>query len=280
MAINFNTESPRIAAGYLNRAKETLQDQMAKLASGKRINSAKDDAAGLAIMTEMESQIRAYTQAERNTMDGVSMIQTADGAMEEMGGAVIRMRELALQSANGTLSDDDRAAIDTEMSSLRAEIDRVSSTTEFNGTSLLDGSAGTVQFQVGADASTDAQIGVDLSTPVNTDTLGSSSGTALSGTSGDTAENALSSLSSIDTALQDISSKRADFGAVQNQLYAQQQTLSQARVSEEEAKSRIGDTDVAETTTRLAREQILMQSSSSVIAQANQVPATALALIG
>lgn len=280
MAIEFNTQAPHIAANQMGRTKGAVENSLSKLASGQKINGAKDDAAGLAIMTEMDAQLRSLTQAERNTMDGVSMVQTADGAMAEMSDAVIRMRELALQAGNGTLSDEDRSAINSEISSLMAEVDRISATADFNGTKLLDGSAGKVAFQVGTEAEPDARMAVDLTGAMNSATLGAGNGTPLNTASAGTAEDALGSLGAIDAALQDISSKRSDLGATQNALASQQQTLAQSRVSYAESRSRIADTDVAETTAQLAKDQIMLQSSSAVIAQANQIPGMALSLIG
>lgn len=231
-------------------------------------------------MTEMDAQLRALSQSERNTMDGVSMVQTADGAVAEMSDAVVRMRELALQASNGTLNDEDRSAINSEISSLMAEVDRIAATAEFNGTKLLDGSAGNVKFQVGTEAEPDAQLTLDLTTAMNSASLGAGNGTPLNTATAGTAEDALNSLGAIDSALRDIVSKRADFGATQNELASQQRTLAQFWVSYAESRSRIADTDVAETTAQLAKDQILMQSSSAVIAQANQIPGMAISLIG
>ena len=280
MAISINSNTPSIAANQMGKTQKMLENTLSKLASGRKINAAKDNAAGLAIMTEMDAQMRSFSQAQRNTMDGVSMVQTAEGAMSEMSDAVIRMRELTLQAGNGALSDDDRAAIDAEISSLMTEVDRIAGTTEFNGQRLLDGSAGEVNFQVGANAETENRIAADLSTPVDSANLGAGEGAPLNTVSAATAETALASLNAIDAAMRDISSRRSDLGTTQNELATQQRTLAQARVSYAESRSRIADTDFAETSTQLARDQIMMQSSAAVIAQANQIPAMALSLVG
>lgn len=280
MAIQMNTNASVSIAEQMEKIRNDSENTFSKLSSGKKINSAADDAAALSIMTEMEAQVRALSQAERNTLDGVSMVQTAEGAMAEMSDATIRMQELALQSANGTLSSEDRAAIDAEMSSLKEEVDRISATAEFNGQNLLDGSAGEVSLQVGTTDEDASQINVDFSTAMNTANLGTDSGAALSSVSAGTAEDALNSLSTIQAALSDISSKRSELGAVQNTLDTHQNNLSQTRVNQTEALSRIADTDVAEAATQSAKNQILMQSSSAVMAQATQLPAAALSLIG
>lgn len=279
MAIQFNTNSSIFASNQMGKTRGAIENHLEKLASGKRINGANDDAAGLAIMNEMDAQIRSLNQAQRNNMDGISMIQTADGAMAEMSDATIRMRELAIQSGNGTLGDEERTAINAEMDALKAEIDRIADTTEFSGQKLLDGSAGEIEFQVGVNGENSSQMSVDLTSSMDSTNLGAGSGTALRDVSAATAQGAIDSLAAIDAALKDISSKRSDLGAAQNQLASNQETLAQSRVSHMESKSRISDTDVAETTSRLAKEQILLQSSASVVAQANQIPNMALSLI-
>ncbi len=279
MAININTNVGSIQANNgMNKTNSLLQKSLAKLASGKRINSAMDDAAGLAISEELSAQIRSLSQAERNTMDGVSMVQTAEGALNQSGESLSRMRELAIQSANGTLSDEDREHINSEMNALKEEINRVAGTTEFNGTKLLDGSAGGIPIQTGTGAESSDRIQLDIGA-MDTSNLGTASATVDSVTTS-TASGARHALSTIDAAISDISATRADLGAKQNALNMQRLNLANQRENLTAANSRIRDLDVAAETAQLVKNQILMQSGTAVAAQANQLPGMALSLIG
>jgi len=276
MALVINTNMASInAQRNLNRTEGALNTSMARLSSGLRITKASDDAAGLAISEKMRAQVRGLGQAERNANDGISLVQTAEGALNEVSGIMIRMRELAVQSSNGTLGDTERGYIDTEYQQLAAEIDRIATVTDFNGTKVLDGTLD-VTFQVGLSSSTDDQIAVALSDA--TDTAARSIDTA--SVSLATATDAQAALSALDTAIETISGVRGTFGAAQNRLSVTVNNLATQRENISAANSRIRDVDVAAETVEMTRTQILMQAGVSVLAQANQLPGMALSLIG
>jgi flagellin len=276
MGIFINTNVASIEAqknlGY-NQAQ--LQVSFNRLSSGLRINSAKDDAAGLAISESLKSQIRSFTVAERNASDGISMAQTAEGALGEVHGILGRMRELAVQSANGSLTATDRGFLQTEFSSLQAEITRIQGSARFNGRALVSSTAETITLQVGLDNTTSDQISV---------TLGGVSLATISGLStaisGSTASGALASLSTIDTAITSVSTARATFGAAMNRLEVASASIQTMRLNLSAANSRIRDVDVATETSTLSRNQVLSQAGVSVLAQANQLPTLALNLMG
>jgi flagellin len=276
MGIFINTNVASIEAqknlGY-NQAQ--LQVSFNRLSSGLRINSAKDDAAGLAISESLKSQIRSFNVAERNASDGISMAQTAEGALGEVHGILGRMRELAVQSANGSLTATDRGFLQTEFSSLQAEITRIQGSARFNGRALVSSTAETITLQVGLDNTTSDQISV---------TLGGVSLATISGLStaisGSTASGALASLSTIDTAITSVSTARATFGAAMNRLEVASASIQTMRLNLSAANSRIRDVDVATETSTLSRNQVLSQAGVSVLAQANQLPTLALNLMG
>jgi flagellin len=276
MGIFINTNVASIEAqknlGY-NQAQ--LQVSFNRLSSGLRINSAKDDAAGLAISESLKSQIRSFTVAERNASDGISMAQTAEGALGEVHGILGRMRELAVQSANGSLTATDRGFLQTEFSSLQAEITRIQGSARFNGRALVSSTAETITLQVGLDNTTADQISVTLG-GVSLATISGTS-TAISGT---TASGALASLSTIDTAITSVSTARATFGAAMNRLEVASASIQTMRLNLSAANSRIRDVDVATETSTLSRNQVLSQAGVSVLAQANQLPTLALNLMG
>lgn len=261
----------------LGRTQQALSANLGRLSSGLRINAAADDAAGLAISERLRAQIRGLQQAERNAMDGVSLIQTAEGAMNEISGILTRMSELSVQAANGTLSATDRSFLQDEFAALRSEIDRIAEVTEFNGRSLLDGSSTQVTFQVGIDDSVNDRISVTL-TDVHASQLGST--TAVSALNISTVTGARQAMTTLDEAINDISSGRATLGAAQNRLQVTIANLGSARENAAAANSRIRDVDVAEETASMTRNSILMQAGISVLAQANQMPALALSLLG
>jgi flagellin len=257
---------------------QTNQKQLAgsfqKLSSGFRVNTAADDAAGLAVSESMKSQIRSYTVAERNAGDGISMAQTAEGALGEVHDILGRMRELAVQSSNGSLTDTDRGYLNTEFSSLQSEVTRIQGSAKFNGVALLNSTAATVKFQVGLDNVGSDQIdvtfgGVALTTLV----------TATS-TSVGTATNALASLTNIDAAIGSVSGYRAKFGTAMNRLDVATSSIQTMRLNISAANSRIRDVDVAQETSNLARNQVLSQAGVSVLAQTNQLPQMAFGLLG
>jgi flagellin len=257
---------------------QTNQKQLAgsfqKLSSGFRVNTAADDAAGLAVSESMKSQIRSYTVAERNAGDGISMAQTAEGALGEVHDILGRMRELAVQSSNGSLTDTDRGYLNTEFSSLQSEVTRIQGSAKFNGVSLVNSTAATVKFQIGLDNVASDQIdvtfgGVGLTTLVNT-----------ASTAVDTATNALSSLANIDAAIGSVSGYRAKFGTAMNRLDVATSSIQTMRLNISAANSRIRDVDVASETSNLARNQVLSQAGVSILAQTNQLPQLAFGLLG
>ena len=251
-----------------------LQLSFNRLSSGFRINSAKDDAAGLAISENLKSQIRSFTVAERNAGDGISMSQTAEGALGEVHNILGRMRELAVQASNGSLASTDRGFLQTEFSQLQQEITRIQGSAKFNGKQLLGATADTITLQVGLNAVTSDQIRVTLG-GVSLATI-SGAGVSLSGA---TAASALSSLSTIDTAISNVSTARSTFGAAMNRLEVAQSNIATMRLNLSAANSRIRDVDVASETAQMSRNQVLAQAGVSVLAQANQLPQLALGLL-
>lgn len=251
-----------------------LSKSFNRLSSGFRINSAADDAAGLGISESMKSQIRSYTVAERNANDGISMAQTAEGALGEMHNVLGRMRELAMQSANGSMTSQDRGYVQTEFSLLQAEMGRIQDSAKFNGKQLVSPSATVITFQVGLDNTASDQISV---------TFG---GLSLSGiltsaaVSGATTSQALAALSVIDTAIQSVSTARSNFGAAMNRLEVSTSNIQTMRLNISSANSRIRDVDVAEETARMSKNQVLSQAGIAILSQANQLPQLATQLIG
>lgn len=276
MAITLQTNVASFnAQRNVGRTERGLGTAMGRLSSGLRINQAADDAAGLAISEKLRSQVRSLGQAQRNANDGISMLQTAEGALNEASDMLIRMRELAVQAANGTLGSSERSSLNDEFSALRSEIDRIANVTEFNGTSLIDGSLSTgVTFQVGAENSSNDQITVSVLAS-DPGTLGVTSSVSVSTVTG--ARNAMSLL---DSAISSVTTRRGDIGAAQNRLYSTINNLASTQENLSAANSRIRDTDVAAESASLARHQILMQAGVSMLAQANQLPGMALSLIG
>jgi flagellin len=256
-----------------------LAGNLGRLSSGLRIQTAADDAAGLAISEEFKSQIRSLGQAERNALDGVSLIQVAEGAMNEIAGILTRMRELSMQSATGTIGDSERQFIQNEFTALTEEIDRIAAVTEFNGQSLLDGTldsgAGGIDFQVDINNTSNDRINVSIEA-LDTTTIAS----GFDSMSVSTAGGAQSSLATIDAAISNVSSARSTLGAAQNRLFVTISNLGIARENLSAANSRIRDVDVASETAALTRNNILQQAGVSVLAQANQAPSIALSLLG
>ena len=255
----------------LSSSQNALATSLERLSSGLRINSAKDDAAGLAISERFTAQIRGLNQAVRNANDGISLAQTAEGAMAEVTNNLQRIRELAVQSANETNSTSDRASLQAEVTQLLAEIDRVASQTEFNGTALLDGSFATAQFQVGANA-TDI-ITVTSAVNVTTDDLDVDD-VDISSVAGATL-----ALTAVDAALDEVSGFRGEFGAIQNRFESVIANLQISVENQSAARSRIRDADFAAETAELTRAQILQQAGVSVLSQANAQPQSVLALL-
>jgi len=275
MAININTNvaSEQVQKNLLgNQAR--LQSSFARLSSGLRINTAKDDAAGLAISESLKSQIRSFNVAERNAGDGISMAQTAEGSLGEVHDILGRMRELAVQASNGPLTADDRDFVQTEFSSLQKEITRIQGSAKFNGKVLLGATANTITLQVGLDAVSSDQIQVQLGGVSLSDITASA--TLLSGS---TTDNALAALSTIDSAIGNVSTARSTFGSAMNRLEVAQSSIQTMRLNLSSANSRIRDVDVASETASLSRNQVLTQAGISVLAQANQLPQLAFGLL-
>jgi flagellin len=277
MGLRVNTNLASInAQRNLYNTGVKLGKSLEKLSSGLRINRAGDDAAGLAISESLKSEIRALQQASRNANDGISMVQTAEGSLDEISGIAIRLRELAEQAANGTLGQNERQFLDDEFQALTAEIDRIAATTEFNGTKLIDGSGGNVAIQVGTGSTSDDRIALDFATTVDSAALSLDAAT-LTGTDG---TNARAAIDSLDSALTTITQTRASFGAVQNRLESTVRNLGIAVENLSAANSRIRDVDVAEESANMTSLQILQQAGVSVLAQANLSPQSALSLLG
>ena len=257
-----NTNTAAIRAQNASRlASMDTETAMNRLSSGKRINSAKDDAAGLAISTRMDAKIKGYSAAIRNANDGLSLAQTAEGAMAESANILVRMRELAVQAASGTMTTTDRTALQTEVTALIAQVGDISTRTDFNGTKLLDAAATSIDIQTGVDSGQVVNITIaDLS----------AAGLAVAAVDISTSAGAGTALGLIDTAIQTVATERAKLGAVSNRLDTTVNNLTSAVTNLSEAKSRIQDTDFSVETTKLASAQILAQASTAMLAQANQ----------
>jgi flagellin len=270
--INTNMSSLN-AQRNLTKSGNDLQASMTRLSSGLRVNSAKDDAAGLSIATKMDSQIRGMTQASRNANDGISMIQTADGAMSNISDALQRMRELAVQAANGTNGADETGNIGTEMSALNDEIARIADTTAFNGKNLMkSGAALSVDIQVGANK--DEAIKVNIA---NSDSYAKF--TAATDLKVDTPADAGATIAKIDGALKALNTERASLGTAQNRMGYAISNLTSSIENQSAAKSRIMDTDYASETSKLSRAQILQQAGTAMLAQANSAPNNVMSLL-
>jgi len=277
IGVNTNTTS-LMAQRHLNSTNKSLQGNIEKLSSGFRINSAADDAAGLAVSEEMKSDIRSLGQASRNANDAVSMVQTAEGSLGQVHDILGRMRELSVQANSDGINDEQRAHVNTEFQALVAEIGDISSQTKFNGTSLLDGTL-SANFQVGIESTDTLNIAVgqsfaavDLEDATGTNNL---AGVNLSTTAG-----AADAMAVLDNAISVVSETRAGLGASQNRLESKIENLSVAGENLSAANSRIRDVDVASEMASMTKNQILMQAGSSMLSQANSLPQTALSLLG
>jgi flagellin len=260
----------RQLSGTASKAAKSME----KLSSGFRINRAADDAAGLAISEKMRAQIGGLGQAQRNAQDGVSLVQTAEGALNEVHSMLQRVRDLKVQYENGTLDTDDKAAITAEVKALASEITEIRGKTEFNGINLLDGtggSAGTISFQVGANTGETISV-------VTKDIAGASGTGAVDGVT-DTATWEAVTLANLDTAINNISSVRSDFGAVQNRLEHRLNNLATYQENLVGSESRIRDVDMASEMVNFTKLGILQQAGTSMLAQANQAPQSVLSLL-
>jgi flagellin len=289
MAVVNTNISASIAQAALARNERALSDAMEQLSTGRKINSASDNAAGLAISTRMTSQIRGLDQAIRNANDAVSMIQTAEGALDEITAMLQRMRELALQSGTGTTDASDRSYLNSEFIALRQEIDRIADNTEWNGRPILNGNAGASATIAGGLSSVVYQVGMNANQTISvafgnvTDSTGSMSGlaskTLSAATIGSAVTVASAAIGRLDLAMTEISSQRANFGATQNRLIHAVDNLTNVVTNAEVTRSRIMDTDYAEATSELARTQIIQQAGTAMLAQANELPQTVLQLL-
>lgn len=269
--INTNVKS-LISQNALIRNGRDVAKAMEQLSTGKRINSAADDAAGLAISNKMTSQIRGLNQAVRNANDGISMLQTAEGATQEITNMLQRMRELSVQAANDTYSNDDRLALDKEMVELEAEITRISQNTKWNNMPILNGEGGTKTFQVGIANNEDSTIAVKF-VDLTSATLG------IAGLDVSSHASSLTALDKIDAALGDVDEFRADVGAKINRLNFAIDNLSNISINTSASRSRIEDADFAKASSELARTQIIQQAATSVLAQANTDQQSVLKLL-
>jgi flagellin len=262
LRINSNIEAfnaHRQLVGTSHNAAKSME----RLSSGYRINRAADDAAGLAISEKLRGQIRGLSQAQRNSQDAVSLVQTAEGSLNEVHSMLQRVRELAVQFQNGTLSTADKAAITAEAAQLQSEIERIGNSADFNGIKLLDGTGGTISFQVGAN---DGDV-----IAVDTATLSDKIGTI--------DVNGTDAISAIDAAIESVSALRGDFGAVQNRLEHTLNNLSTYQENLMASESRIRDVDMASEMVEFSKNQILQQAGTSMLAQANQAPQAVLSLL-
>ncbi|MCP8861887.1 flagellin [Latilactobacillus curvatus] len=293
--MRINTNVPALNTySRLTAANASKSDSLAKLSSGKRINKAGDDAAGLAISEKMKAQIGGLKQAKRNAQDGISLIQTAEGALSETHSILSRMNDLAVQASNDTLTNDDRGKITKEVTALQKNIDDISKNTEFNTKKLLDGSNDKFTFQVGASKEQTAEVKIgsmDAKTlgvsgtstlatePGTTDPKNTGAGVPAKDVDLNTADSARDSIAHIQAAIEKVSGQRADLGAVQNGLNHTINNLGTTTENLSEANSRIEDVDMAEEMMNFTKSNILSQAATSMLAQANAMPNSVLSLL-
>jgi len=280
LRVNSNVASINAQRNLVNST-GNLQKSLQRLSSGLRITRAADDAAGLAISEGFRADIRSIGQAQRNANDGISYLQVGEGALNEVSSILIRQRELAIQSANGTLGSAERDTLNDEFQDLVSEIDRISAVTQFNGTTILESGASTV-FQIGVDATTDDRITINAvdarASSIGLGTVSSVSGFNYATIS--SVESARNTLSLLDSAISAVASLRASFGTVQNRLESAIRSLAVSQENTSAAESRIRDVDFASETAELTRNQVLQQAGISVLAQANVSTQSALSLLG
>jgi flagellin len=276
MGLRINTNIASLnARRNLQKSNSEVRKSLQRLSSGERIVNAGDDAAGLSISKNLEAQIRGIRAAVRNTNDGVAVVQTAEGAMNEVSNILIRLRELSVQAASDTLGDTERGFLQKEVNQLTTEVNRIAESTNFNGAKLLNGETDTLVFQVGAFSDESNQIEFNAEeTNVRADELG------IDGLTLTSRDDARDSMPTIDEAINNVNSMRANLGAIQNRL---QSTIRSLRITDEnlaDAKSRVADTDIAAESANLTKNKILQTAGISTLAQANSAPSQALRLIG
>lgn len=273
MALVINTNIASLSAQRnLNNASNQLSRSVERLSSGLRITRAADDAAGLGVSEALRAQIRSINQATRNANDGISLTQIADGAAGEIGNLLHRMRELATQAASGTVGSTERSYLDQEFLALRSEIDRIANVTEFNGNALLSGANNSFSVFVGFKSGADNSLSLDLNDLTTADL-------SISSVNVSSAANAQSALANIDSAISAVATARAEYGSVQSRFEAAIANLQVTSENYTAADSRIRDADVAYETSVFTKNQILVQSGVAVLAQANALPQSALALL-
>ena len=286
MGLYVNTNNSSLyAQRQLLKSGSQLTVSLERLSSGFRINAAADDAAGLAVSEGLRSDIRALRQAVRNASDGISLMNVTEGALNEQGGILIRLRELASQAATGTVGSTERQTIQLEFSALRSELDRITATTEFNGTKLIDGTLSSsvtdvnkhILIQIGLDNSANSRL--DLNSEINLDAV-SSTVLGIHDLSVTGAAQALTALNNISTAIASVTASRGKVGAVQNRLTKSIANLSVSVENLTAAESAIRDADIAEEVAELTRNQILVQTATAMVGQANLIPQSVLQLLG
>jgi len=277
LRINFNQAASAAQRG-LAASQDSYSKQAEHLSSGLRINRASDDAAGLAVSEKLKNQVRGLNQAQRNAQDSISLIQTAEGALTETHSLLARMRELAVQSSNDTLTASDRANLNAEFTQLQAEVDRIATTTQFNTALLLSGSctATAITFQIGDNNGDTLALAID-GTQASTLNVAFTSANGLAGVAYQSSASAVISI--LDVAVNVVSEDRAELGAVQNRLESTIRSLAVASENTSAANSRIADADIAQSMSEMVRTQILQQAGISVLAQANQSPSLVLQLL-
>ncbi len=284
LRINYNNASLQAQRG-LDASETVRQRASGQLSSGLRINQAADDTAGMAVSEKLKNQVRGLNQAQRNVQDGISLLQTAEGGLTEIHSILARMRELAVQGANDTLVASDRLNINAEFTQLKAEVTRIASSVNFNGTLVLQNAASPVTLQVGANSGSTSQFTIALTNNIagttatvagSTDGLGILDAAQASVT---TQALASSSITSLDAAINQVTSNRANIGAMQNRLESASRSIAVAAENTAAANSRVADADIASAMSEMVRAQILQQAGISVLAQANQAPSLVLQLL-
>ena len=277
LRINYNLAAS-VAQRSLGASQDNYARQAEKLATGLRINKAGDDAAGMAVSERLKNQVRGLNQAQRNAQDGISMVQTAEGAMGEAHNILARMRELAIQASNDTVTANDRANLQVEFSALYSEIDRIASSTQFNGTAVLNGANGNgLKLQIGANNGNTVTLNISPSSgfqPTMLDANFSGAGSSITSQS-----LASGTITVLDNAVNAVSTARASLGALQSRLESASRSIAVASENAAAANSRIADADIASSMSEMVRAQILQQAGISVLAQANQAPSLVLQLL-
>jgi len=275
MRINHNLSALNTYGNLTNTGAQQAKS-MEKLSSGLRINRAGDDAAGLAIATNLEAQTRGIRQATRNANDGIALVQTAEGGLEETSNILIRMRELTIQAASDTVGEHERGLLQKEFDQLTQEVDRIAMSTTFNGTPILKGDSGkgTLDFHVGATAEETNKIQFDAD-----DTNVTAGNIGIEGISVETKESANDAIQYIDDGIKNVSSYRANLGAIQSRLQSTVANLEVQALNQDSARSNIQDVDIAESTAKLASSQVVKSAGLATLAQANKIPNSALGLL-